>query len=289
MKNITILILLNTIFSFNSFAARDFSDVEITTTKVAGNVYMLQGAGGNIGVLATPEGLLLVDDQFAPLASKIEQAMEAIDPAPLKYIVNTHYHGDHTGSNAHFAKHAPIFAHSNVRKRVAEDNKKQGSDLPVVTYEDGVTIHLADETITLTHMPMGHTDGDSVVYFKKSNVLHTGDLYFQGRFPYIDLKAGGTVKGYLANVKNMVKQFPSNVQIIPGHGELSNMDGLKQFVAMLEYSVAHVETALQKGASKDEIIAAGIGDKYKAWAWQFINEERWLTTLVDDLSNKLHQ
>jgi glyoxylase-like metal-dependent hydrolase (beta-lactamase superfamily II) len=286
MKNLTILSLLCAVISLSSYAARDFSDVEITTLKVAGNVYMLKGSGGNIGVLATPEGLLLVDDQFAPLASKIEQAMEVIDPAPLKYIVNTHYHGDHTGSNAHFAKQAPIFAHHNVRKRVAEDNKKQGSDLPVVTYEDGVTIYLADETITLTHMPMGHTDGDSVVYFKKANVLHTGDLYFQGRFPYIDLNAGGTVKGYLTNVKNMVKQFPSDAQVIPGHGELSNMDGLKQFIAMLEYSVARVETALQKGSSKEDIIAAGIGDEYKVWAWQFISEERWLTTLVDDLSKK---
>lgn len=286
MKNITILVLLSSMISIHSFAARNFSDVEITTHKVTDNVYMLQGSGGNIGVLATSDGLLLVDDQFAPLASKIEQAMKSLNPAPLKYIVNTHYHGDHTGSNAHFAKHAPIFAHHNVRKRVAEDNNKQGSDLPVVTYEDGVTIHLADETITLTHMPMGHTDGDSVVYFQKANVLHTGDLYFQGRFPYIDLNAGGTVKGYLANVKNIVKLFPSTVQIIPGHGDLSSMDGLKQFIAMLEYSVARVETALQQGTSKEDIIAAGIGSKYKAWAWQFISEERWLTTLADDLSKK---
>ncbi|TRX55914.1 MBL fold metallo-hydrolase [Thalassomonas sp. M1454] len=264
-------------------AAQDFSKAEIKAKQVSGDVYMLEGPGGNIGVLATDEGLLLVDDKFAPLATKIEQAMTSIKSAPLKYVVNTHYHGDHTGSNAHFAKHAPIFAHSNVRKRVEQDNKKSGADLPVVTYEQGVTIHLANEKIQLLHLPSGHTDGDSVVYFKQANVIHMGDLFFQGRFPYIDLKAGGTVKGYLANIKKVASSYPKDIKIIPGHGVLTDMAGLAEFIAMIEYSVEHIEKAIKAGNSDEQILKAGIGDKYKSWSWNFITEERWIKTLTADL------
>ncbi|WOH39125.1 MBL fold metallo-hydrolase [Thalassotalea fonticola] len=286
MKKISLLIALLFSLALPSHAARDFSTVEIKAQPVAGGVYMLTGSGGNIGVLATNEGLVLIDDQFAPLAAKIEAAMKSIKSAPLKYIVNTHYHGDHTGSNGHFGKEAPIFAHSNVRKRVNEDNKKSGVDLPVVTYEHGVTIYLGGEEIQVMHLPNGHTDGDSVVYFKKANVLHMGDLLFQGRFPYIDLNAGGSVKGYLANIKSLSNKFPPDVKIIPGHGSLTDMKGLMDFIEMVEYSVNKVDAAVQEGADSGEIIANGIGDKYKDWAWQFISEERWLKTLITDLKGE---
>lgn len=283
MKKISALVLLFIALSFPSHAARDFSKIEINAQSVASGVYMLSGSGGNIGVFATDEGLVLIDDQFAPLAAKIETAMKTIKAVPLKYIINTHYHGDHTGANGHFGKQAPIFAHSNVRKRVKEDNKKSGVDLPVVTYEHGVTIYLGDEEIQVMHFPNGHTDGDSIVYFKKANVLHMGDLFFQGRFPFIDLKAGGTVKGYLANIKKISNHFSPDVKIIPGHGELTDMKGLMEFIDMVEYSVNKVDAALQEGADSGEIMANGIGDKYKGWAWNFISEERWLKTLITDL------
>lgn len=283
MKKISLLPLFFLLSSMQVNAAQDFSDVEIKAKQVSGDVYLLEGPGGNIGVLATDDGLLLVDDKFSPLATKIEQAMTAIKSAPLKYVVNTHYHGDHTGANAHFANHAPIFAHANVRKRVQQDNKKSGADLPVVTYEQGVTIHLASEEIQLLHFPSGHTDGDSVVYFKQANVLHMGDLFFQGRFPYIDLKGGGSVKGYLANIKKVANSYPQDIKIIPGHGELSDMAGLAEFITMLEFSVTRIEKAIAAGNSDDEILTAGIGEKYKSWSWQFINEERWIKTLTADL------
>lgn len=269
--------------SLNVSAAPSFDDVEVTAKKVAGSVYMLEGRGGNIGLLVTDDGMALVDDQFAPLADKIEATMKSIKDVPIKYVINTHYHGDHTGSNAHFAKHAPIFAHVNVRKRVASDNKKTAADLPVVTYEQGVNIYLGDEKIQLIHLPSGHTDSDSVVYFKKANVLHMGDLFFQGRFPYIDLKGGGSVKGYLAGIKKVKTMFPSDVKIIPGHGELTDIQGLTEFTAMVEFSVNRVSKALSDGKSEDQILKAGIGEKYKDWGWQFISEERWLKTLIDDL------
>lgn len=286
MKKISFLLVILISMALPSYAARDFSTVEIKAQPVAGGVYMLAGSGGNIGVLATNEGLVLIDDQFAPLAAKIEAAMKSTNSAPLKYIVNTHYHGDHTGSNGHFGKQAPIFAHTNVRKRVKEDNKKSGLDLPVVTYDDGVTIYLGNEEIQVTHLPNGHTDGDSVVYFKRANVLHMGDLFFQGRFPYIDLNAGGSVKGYLANIKSLSNQFPPDVKIIPGHGSLTDMKGLMDFIDMVEYSVNKVDAAVQEGADSDEIIENGIGEKYKDWGWQFISEERWLKTLITDLKDE---
>ncbi|QDP00721.1 MBL fold metallo-hydrolase [Thalassotalea sp. PS06] len=283
MKKLSILLLLSGMLSLPAQAAQDFSDVSIIADKVAGDVYMLQGAGGNIGVLATDEGLLLVDDQFEPLAEKIETAMKEIKDQPLKYVVNTHYHGDHTGANAYFAQHAPIFAHENVRKRVAEDNKKTGAHLPVVTYKDGVKIYLDDEVIELMHLPSGHTDGDTVVYFSKHKVLHMGDLFFEGRFPYIDITHGGTVKGYLANIKKIRESYAQDIKIIPGHGKLTDMIGLQSFIEMITYSIDLVETALEEGKTEEEILKAGIGEQYKDWSWQFINEERWLKTLITDL------
>lgn len=260
-----------------------FSAVEIKVHQANNNVYMLTGAGGNIGVLATNKGLLLVDDQFEPLAEKIEQAMSSISDQSLKYIVNTHLHGDHTGGNSHFSQKAPIFAHQNVRSRLAKNDDLPDSSLPVVTYEDGVTIHLDQEVIKLIHLAKGHTDGDTVVYFKHANVLHTGDLYFQGRFPYVDLKNGGSVKGYLANVNYMINNMPDDVIIIPGHGVMSNKVELKYFATMIAYSIDRVEKALGKGMSRQEILAMGIGDKYKDMSWRFITEEKWLNTLIDDL------
>lgn len=263
--------------------AQDFSKVKISASKAAGDVYILTGAGGNIGVLATKSGLLLVDDQFQPLAEKIETAMKSLVNSELKYIVNTHYHGDHTGSNSYFSHKAPIFAHQNVRIRLQGKKEHQPEGLPVVTYKDGVKIYLDNEEIQITHLPSGHTDGDSIVYFKRANVLHTGDLFFQGRFPYIDLAGGGTVKGYLANVNHMINSTPADVVIIPGHGDLTNKAELKRFSAMLKYSIERIETALSVGKSEKEIIAMGIGKQYKNLAWTFISEEFWLKTLIQDL------
>lgn len=266
-----------------SAAAQDFTNVKIDVEKASGNVYMLTGSGGNIGVLATEKGLLLVDDQFQPLAERIEQAMNNINNHDLKYVVNTHYHGDHTGSNSFFSHKAPIFAHENVRTRLKENEKRTVTDLPVVTYKDGITIYLDNETIKLTHLPSGHTDGDTIVYFEHANVLHTGDLFFEIGFPYIDLDGGGSVKGYLANVKYMIDHTPENVVIIPGHGKLTNKAGLIAFANMIDFSIKRVESAIANGLSNEEIISAGIGDQYKNKSWQFITEEIWLNTLITDL------
>lgn len=209
-----IIIGLCVAITCNTLMAKDFATVNIKAEKANNNVYMLTGSGGNIGVLATEKGLLLVDDQFEPLAEKIEQAMSAIQKNELKYVINTHYHGDHTDGNKYFSHKAPIFAHKNVRNRLKNEEGQHVDSLPVVTYENGINIHLANETVQVTHLPYGHTDGDSIVYFKEANVLHTGDLFFEIGFPYVDLNSGGTVKGYLANVNYMIENTPDDVVIL---------------------------------------------------------------------------
>ena len=263
--------------------AQSMADADISVQSAAGDVYMLQGPGGNIGVLATAKGLLLVDDKFAPLAEKIETAMKGIEDKELKYVINTHFHGDHTGSNGFFSHKAPIFAHENVRSRLSSNADHKSESLPVVTYKDGITIYLDNEEIQLTHLPKGHTDGDTYVYFKKANVLHTGDLFFEVGFPYVDLKSGGSVKGYLASVKHMLKNTPDDVVIIPGHGNLTDKKSLQAFAEMMEFSINKVSGALAAGKSEQQILSDGIGEKYQHLSWAFITEEKWLKTLIADL------
>jgi glyoxylase-like metal-dependent hydrolase (beta-lactamase superfamily II) len=279
---VAITILLSAVVSVST-SAQEMPEAEITVQPAAGNVYMLQGPGGNIGVLATDKGLLLVDDKFAPLAEKIEAAMKGIEDKELKYVINTHFHGDHTGSNKFFSHKAPIFAHENVRNRLSNKTDHHAESLPVVTYKDGITIYLDNEEVQLTHLPKGHTDGDTYVYFKKANVLHTGDLFFEVGFPYVDLKSGGSVKGYLAGVKHMLKNTPDDVVIIPGHGNLTDKKSLLAFAEMMEFSINKVSTALAAGKSEQQILTDGIGEKYKHLSWAFITEEKWLKTLVADL------
>jgi cyclase len=279
---VAITILLSAVVSVST-SAQEMAEAEITVQPAAGNVYMLQGPGGNIGVLATDKGLLLVDDKFAPLAEKIEAAMKGIEDKELKYVINTHFHGDHTGSNKFFSHNAPIFAHENVRNRLSNKTDHHTESLPVVTYKDGITIYLDNEEVQLTHLPKGHTDGDTYVYFKKANVLHTGDLFFEVGFPYVDLKSGGSVKGYLAGVKHMLKNTPDDVVIIPGHGNLTDKKSLLAFAEMMEFSINKVSTALAAGKSEQQILTDGIGEKYKHLSWAFITEEKWLKTLVADL------
>lgn len=276
------LMALTMMLSINA-NAQTMADADINVQPAAGDVYMLKGPGGNIGVLATDKGLLLVDDKFAPLAKKIETAMKGIEDKELKYVINTHYHGDHTGGNKFFSHKAPIFAHENVRSRLSSKAEHHVESLPVVTYKDGITIHLDNEEVQLTHLPFGHTDGDTFVYFKKANVLHTGDLFFEVGFPYVDLKAGGSVKGYLANVRYMLNNTPDDVIVIPGHGKLTNKKSLAEFAEMMAFSIDKITKSLTAGMSESEIIAAGIGEKYQHLSWAFITEEKWLKTLVADL------
>jgi len=222
-------------------AQQDFSKVQMKATKVGGNVYMLEGAGGNIGVSAGVDGILIVDDQFAPLADKIRAALKELNPGQLRFVLNTHYHGDHTGSNAVFGKEATIIAHDNVRARLAVEQTVLGNKvpaapkeaLPVITYAQSVSIHFNGEEIRVIHFPAGHTDGDSVMFFHTSNVVHMGDHFFANRFPFIDLDHGGSVEGLTKNIGDIAARLPADVRIIPGHGPISTLDDLKRYHRML--------------------------------------------------------
>jgi cyclase len=269
-------------FSSSSAISQDrWADAKITSQPVSGSVHMLEGMGGNIGVSAGPEGILIIDDQYAPLAEKIATAIGDISKQPIKYIVNTHYHGDHTGSNAYFAevKGSTIFAHDNVRKRLADKEEHTHAELPVVTYQQGMTFHFNGDTINVMYMPAGHTDSDSVVWFEEANVLHPGDLFFEGRFPYIDLDGGGTVTGYINNVTKLIGMLKEDTKIIPGHGKLATKADYQKALDMLVDTAAMVKSMKAEGISLDDAVKRGLGEKYTAWAWNFITEEKWISTL----------
>jgi cyclase len=264
-------------------AQQDFSQVEIKTTHVAGSVYMLEGAGGNIGVSVGDDGVLIVDSQFAPLSPKIEAAIEKLGKGRAKFLLNTHWHGDHTGGNASFGRYADIIAHANVRKRMAAAPNAAKAALPVITFADSLSLHFNGEEIRMVHLQPGHTDGDSVVVFTGSKVLHTGDQFFNGRFPFIDLGSGGDAEGYKRNVETILKLAGTEMKIIPGHGALAGAADAKGFLAMLESTQGKMKRDIAAGKTLDQIKAEGVPDQYKEWGNFFINTSRYLEITYNSL------
>ena len=270
---------------------QDFSKVEMKVVPVSGNIYMLQGAGGNIGVSAGPDGILIVDDQYAPLADKIRAALKGINPGKLKFVLNTHYHGDHTGSNPEFGPEAPIIAQENVRKRLESGSMVRGNKvepmaaagLPVITFEDAVSVHFNGEEIKAIHYPHGHTDGDSVIFFTKSNVVHMGDDFFLGRFPFVDLENGGSVQGMTENVAKVLAKIPAGAKVIPGHGDLATVEDLRKFHTMLTETTAVVRKGMEAGKTLEQLQAAGLPDQWKDWGSGFIKTDVWIATIYGSL------
>lgn len=264
-------------------AQRDFSNVQIKTTQVSGNVYMLEGSGGNIGVCVGDDGILIIDNQFAPLAPKIEAALAELQPGPVNYVLNTHLHGDHTGGNQHFGSHdATIVAHDHVHERLSANDNYGAAGLPAITFSESATLHFNGETIHLLHHGPGHTDGDTIIKFENANVIHMGDLMFNGRFPYIDLGNGGSVTGYIAAVENALKHADENTKIIPGHGALAVKADLEKCVRMISETAAIVSKGIAAGKSVDDLKAAGLPDEWDSYGGGFISEERWISTLYND-------
>lgn len=269
-------------------SAQRFDDVEIEATHVAGSIYMLEGAGGNIGVSVGSDGILIVDDQFAELADKIRDALGELGQGKLRFVLNTHYHGDHTGGNPVFGVEATIIAHDNVRRRLLEPQRSPEGErvmdpagLPVITYGDAVSVHFNGEEIRVFHAPHGHTDGDSIVDFTGSNVVHMGDQMFSGRFPFIDLEAGGTVEGYRVNIERVLTLIEGRegVKIIPGHGPLSTPADLRALHDMIVATSAIVSAKVGEGKSLEKIQAEGLPEEWASWDWRFIGTDRWLETL----------
>lgn len=275
-------------------AQQDFSAVQIEATHVAGAVYMLVGQGGNIAVSSGPDGALMVDDQFAPLADKIRAALREIgETAQLRFLLNTHWHGDHTGGNAEFGADATIIAHTNVRGRMATPQDRAGGNvtpaapdaaLPVITFDRSLDLHFNGERISVIHIPHGHTDGDAVIYFMGSNVVHMGDDFFAGGFPFVDLASGGSVEGLALGIADVLEDLPSDAMVIPGHGALSTVDDLRLYHRMLEETISAVREQIGAGATLEEVQAAGVSDEWDGWGEGFISAERWLETIYRDLS-----
>ncbi|WP_180961028.1 MBL fold metallo-hydrolase [Shewanella sp. GutCb] len=260
-----------------------FKDVEIKPIKLSETTYMFVGSGGNIGVSAGTDGILIIDDQFAPLADKISAALNQIQAGAPKFIINTHYHGDHTGANAHFGKNGTIMAHHNVLKRLASDSKTTADALPVITFEQGITVHFNGDALKVRHMGPGHTDGDSVVIWSNDNIVHMGDLFFKDKFPYIDLNAGGSVEGYRDNVAAVLRDLDAQTKVIPGHGALANKSDLTRFKHMLDASINWMKDQKASGLTLDQLKATGMPEKWKDWSWKFISEEQWIETLYQGL------
>src|SRR5215813_1852125 len=248
MRNFVLIVCASLLIAtFAITQDRDFSKVEIKVTKVSANVYMLEGAGGNIGASVGDDGIVVVDDQYAPLAEKIQAALKGVTDKPVRFIINTHFHGDHTGGNAYFQKQAPVIAHDNVRKRLEEggtggnlgsismERKPATKEaLPIITFDHDVTVHLNGEDIRALHFPSGHTDGDSIIFFPKSNVVHMGDDFVTYGFPFIDVESGGSIDGMIDGVEKVIGQVPADVRIIPGHGPISSVTDVRAYLDMLK-------------------------------------------------------
>ena len=287
MKALSIVALAIAWITPSGFAQRDFSKVEIKVVPVSGNIHMLEGSGGNIGVSVGEDGILIVDDQFEPLAEKIEAALKGLNPGKLKFVLNTHHHGDHTGGNAKFgAKDATIIAQSNVRGRLTKDANLKKEAYPVITFDQSASVHFNGEEIKLIHYGPGHTDGDSVIYFTKANVVHMGDQFFNGGFPFVDLNSGGSVEGYLKTVAVVLEKIPAGAKIIPGHGKLATVEDLKGFHAMLVETTGLVKKAVADGKSLAEIKAAGLPEKFKDFGAGSIKTDRWIETIFNSATKK---
>lgn len=268
-------------------------DVVIRTKPVAGNVYMLEGQGGNIGVSVGEDGILLIDDQFAPLAEKIRAAVSDLRKGKIEFVLNTHWHPDHTGGNPIFGKEGKIIAHANVRRRLSGEkptpgrppSKMEPSGLPAITFHDGITLHFNGEEVRILHFPHGHTDGDSIIFFDTSKVVHMGDHFFNDRFPFVDLTSGGTLGGYMTNVATVIELLPDDWKVIPGHGALGEKKDLQRFRDMLESTVAFVRKQMDAGKTLEEIRDEGLPEKWESWGEGFISEARWIETIHESLSN----
>jgi glyoxylase-like metal-dependent hydrolase (beta-lactamase superfamily II) len=277
-------------------AQQDFSQVEIKTEKVAEGVYMMTGSGGNLGLAVGPDAVFLVDDQYAPLTPKIRAAIAAITDKPVRFVVNTHWHGDHTGGNENFAEAgALIVAHDNVRKRMSSEQflafftmKVEPSPkaaLPLVTFDRNVTFHINGDEVTALHCPAAHTDGDAIVHFKRADVIHMGDIHFNYMYPFIDASSGGTPEGVIAAVDRALALAGERTRIIPGHGPLASKADLQAYRTMLATVLERIKAQVAAGKRVQDIVDAKPTREFDAkWGGGFINPDTWVKMLVAGLA-----
>ena len=263
-------------------------EINVETTELGGGIYMLStGIAGNLGLLVGDDGAVLIDDQLPNTGEAIEGAVvELAGEGAPRFIVNTHYHGDHTGGNAHFAAQgSTIAAHHNIRSRL-ENNPTDWmspATLPILTFGDDLTFHMNGQTVEVSHLPAAHTDGDAIVYFREADILHMGDIFFSGMFPFIDLNGGGTVDGFLAAMEAAYEMASDDTRIIPGHGPMSTREDLMRSIEMLRETSFRVRSLVKGGADLEAVRAAEpLADYHDDWNWRFITTERMLETLYND-------
>ena len=279
-------------------AQRDFSKVEIEPKPVADNLYMLTGAGGNMALFTGDDGAFMVDDQFAPLSEKILAAVGELTDKPLRFVINTHWHGDHTGGNENMGKAgALIVAHENVRKRMSSEQftklwnrttpPSPAGALPVITFTDATTFHWNGDEVRVQHVGPAHTDGDSIIIFKNANVIHMGDTFFNGSYPYVDLSAGGSVDGVIANAARVLEMADDQTRIIPGHGPLSDKKELQQYHDLLVRLRNKIKTLVDAGNSKEQVIAARPTREFDEHYGQgFMKPDIWTGIVYDSLKQQ---
>ena len=282
----------------SALAQRDWSEVEVTAQQVAPGIYMLKGAGGNMGLSVGPDGAVLVDDQFAPITDKVKAAVAAVTDQPLRFVINTHWHPDHTGGNENLGKGgALIVAHDNVRTRLAAGLVDEvlgrnippvtGAALSVVTFDSTVTFHLNGDEVHAFHLPPAHTDGDAAIHFRKADVIHTGDLLFNGGYPVLDVGSGGSLAGWIEVADRLLALAGPTTKLIPGHGDLATRDDLQRFRDMLATVRDRVSPLVRAGKTADEVVAASpLADLEEAWGTRFVKTESFLRAVHASLTRE---
>ncbi len=289
------LVNLIIIYALSVMAYSQDEEINIETIKLTNKVYMLTGEGGNIAVFIGDDGVFVIDDQYAHLSDKIQGAIKKLSDKSIIFLVNTHHHGDHTGGNENMTNlGATIIAHDNVRKRLSNQTDSEGNTLPikalpVITFNDKLSLHINGEQVLVFHVDNAHTDGDALLYFTESNVLHTGDNYFNGLYPYIDLNSGGSVNGYIDAVKRALIVIDDETKIIPGHGKQSNKKEYLTFLNMLESLKATILEEIEKGKTEEQV--ASNKDLTKPfdnldYSWGFINSEKIRRTFYKSLNSR---
>jgi glyoxylase-like metal-dependent hydrolase (beta-lactamase superfamily II) len=280
------------LFAFSAFAQRDPSQVEITAEKFSDTTYMLRGSGGNMGLSVGPDAVFLVDDQYAPLTPKIVAAIAKITPMPVRFVLNTHWHGDHVGGNENLGRAgALVVAHENVRKRMDSEQFNEfmrttvkpspKAALPVVTFTADLTWHINGDEVRVFHVARAHTDGDAIVHFVTSDVIHMGDVYWNGLYPFIDAASGGTVDGTIAAVARGLALAGPNTKIIPGHGPLASKADLQAYRDMLATVAGRVKKLIAEGRKLEEIVATPVSAEFDAkWGTSFIKPAKFAAMIA---------
>lgn len=294
MRFLSVFIMLILTLGFCN-AQRDFSEVVIKTEKLTNHLYKLEGSGGNILIFSGSDGIFMIDSQFAPLTNKIKDAIGVIQSGPVKYLMNTHYHGDHTGGNENIGKGGTmIIAHDNVYRRLSQGATKLSAGreippapkeaLPVISFSEDMKLHLNGEDIHAFHVEHAHTDGDVIIYFPKSNVMHMGDTFFKDRFPYIDLNSGGSVNGLLKAIGQALLVIDDETKIVPGHGSMANKEDLEMYQKTIMTIRDRVNRSIRSGLELKEIKAANITKEFESWGTGFISADRFIDTIYKDLT-----